>query len=130
MRPRTSHRPGFSLVELIVALLVVGVLVGLAMPRFNTYRRKAHVASMVSDLRNLAAAEEEFWNAMKSYSGDTTALELATSPSVTLALVSADSTGWSARAIYAGDPATCSIFYGSAAPLPPAARGNVIGCSE
>ena len=130
MPPPTSRRPGFSLVELIAVLLVVGVLVGLAMPRFHAYKRKAHVASMISDLRNLAAAEEEFWNAMKRYSVDTTALELSTSPGVTLALVSADSTGWSARAIYAGDPATCSIFYGSAAPLPPAARGNVIGCSE
>ncbi|HEY9448669.1 MAG TPA: prepilin-type N-terminal cleavage/methylation domain-containing protein, partial [Gemmatimonadaceae bacterium] len=93
-RLAAPRRPGFSLVELIVVLLVVGVLVGLAMPRFHSYRRKAYVATLVSDLRNLAAAEESFWNAAKSYSADTAALNLTTSPGVSLTLVSADSTGW------------------------------------
>ena len=116
--------------ELLAVLLVIGVLVGLAIPRFHAYRRKAQIAAMVSDLRELAVAEESFWNSVRSYSTDTTVLELRTSPGVTLMLVSADSTGWSARATHGADPAICSIFYGTAPALPPAEAGNVIGCSR
>jgi len=127
-----SFRPrlAFSLVELLAVLLVVGVLVGLSLPRFHTYKRKAHVASMVSDLRNLAAAEEELWNTVRFYTTDTSALELALSPGVALALRSADSTGWSAQATHSGSNSVCSIFYGSAPPLPPAVKPNVIQCEE
>ena len=126
----SRRRPAFSLVELLAVLLVIGVLVGLAMPRFHAYKRKAYIASMVSDLRHLAVAEESFWNAVRNYSTDTTVLELTTSPGVTLTLVNADSTGWSARATHSADPASCSIFYGTAPALPPAETGNVIGCSK
>jgi prepilin-type N-terminal cleavage/methylation domain-containing protein len=122
------RRSAFSLVELLAVLLVIGVLVGLSLPRFHAYKRKAHVASLVSDLRNLAAAEEDFWNMTRRYTADTSALGLSLSPGVTLTLRSADSTGWSALATYAASPSICSIFYGTAPPLPPAARANVIGC--
>ena len=108
--------------------MALGVLVGLAIPRFHAYKRKAHIASMIGDLRKLAGAEESFWSAVKRYTTDTTALELTISPGVTLTLVSADSTGWSARATHRGDLAVCSIFYGTAPSLPPATKGNVIGC--
>lgn len=106
------------------------MLVGLAMPRYRGYERKAHIAAMVSDLRKLAAAEDELWNVAKIYTIDTAALDLAVSPGVSVTLVSADSTGWSARATHSGDSAVCSIFYGTAPALPPATASNVIGCSK
>ncbi|HEY9429622.1 MAG TPA: prepilin-type N-terminal cleavage/methylation domain-containing protein [Gemmatimonadaceae bacterium] len=124
------RRAAFSLIELLAVLVAVGVLVGLALPRFQAYRRKAHVAATVRDLRKLAAAEERFWNAVRMYTADTAALDLSLSPGITLTMRSADSTGWSARASRTGDPVVCSIFYGSAPPLPPAVKANVIGCSE
>jgi len=123
------RRSAFSLIELLAVLVAVGVLVGIVLPRFQAYRRKAHVAAMVRDLRKLAAAEERFWNAVKMYTADTAALDLTLSPAVSLTMRSADSTGWSARASRTGDPVVCSIFYGSAPPLPPAVKANVIECS-
>ncbi|HET7550601.1 MAG TPA: prepilin-type N-terminal cleavage/methylation domain-containing protein [Gemmatimonadaceae bacterium] len=123
------RRSAFSLIELLAVLVAVGVLVGLALPRFRAYRQKAHVATMVRDLRKLASAEENFWNAVKRYTADTLALDLTLSPGTILTLRSADSTGWSARVSRAGDPTVCSIFYGSAPILPPAVKANVIGCS-
>jgi prepilin-type N-terminal cleavage/methylation domain-containing protein len=123
------RRPAFSLIELLAVLVAVGVLVGVVLPRFQAYRRKAHVVAMVRDLRKLSTAQETFWKAVKRYTTDTAALNLALSPGVTLTLESADSTGWSARATRTGDPTACSIFYGSAQPLPPAVKANVIGCS-
>ena len=129
MPTSSRQRSAFSLIELLAVLVAVGVIVGLALPRFQAYRRKAHVAAMVHDLRKLATAEESFWSAVKRYTTDTTALDLSLSPGITVTLRSADSTGWSARASRTDDPTICSIFYGSAPPLPPAAKANVIGCS-
>ena len=133
--PRPVHLPfrrrqAFSLIELLAVLLVLGVLVALAIPKFSSYKRKAQIATMVSDLRNLAVAEEGFWNVVNSYTADTAALELTTSPGVTVTMVSADSTGWSARATHRSETTVCSIFYGNAPALPPAEEGNVIGCSK
>jgi prepilin-type N-terminal cleavage/methylation domain-containing protein len=125
----SRRRSAFSLIELLAVLVAVGVVVGLVLPRFRVYRRKAHLAAMVRDLRKVAAAEASFWNAVKRYTTDTAALDLPLSPGITLTLQSADSTGWSARVSHAGDPTVCSIFYGSALPLPPAVKANVIGCS-
>jgi prepilin-type N-terminal cleavage/methylation domain-containing protein len=124
------RRPAFSLIELLIVLVAIGVVVGIVVPRFEAYRRRAHVAAMIRDLRELARAEESYWNAVKSYSADTAVLNLSLSRGVALALHSADSTGWSARVSRAGDPTVCSIFYGSAPPLPPAVKANVIGCGE
>jgi prepilin-type N-terminal cleavage/methylation domain-containing protein len=121
-------RSAFSLIELIAVIVAVGVAVGIVLPRFQTYRRKAHVAAMVRDLRQLAAAEATFWNSVKRYTADTALLDLTHSPGISLTLESADSTGWSARATRPGESSACSIFYGSAPPLPPAVRANVIGC--
>jgi prepilin-type N-terminal cleavage/methylation domain-containing protein len=122
------RRPAFSLIELLLVLAAMGVLVGIVLPRFQAYRRKAHMAAMVHDLREVAAAEESFWNAVKTYTADTAALNLTLSHGFALTLQGADSTGWSARISRAGDPTVCSIFYGSAPPLPPAVKANVIGC--
>ena len=129
MATSSRRRPAFSLIELLTVLIVIGVLVGIALPRFHTYRHRARLAVMVTDLHNVAIAEEDFWNAVKRYTTDSAALDLSLSPGIVLTLHSADSTGWSARASLADDPATCSIFYGSAPPLPPAVKANVIGCS-
>jgi type II secretory pathway pseudopilin PulG len=124
------RRPAFSLIELLIVFVAIGVVVGIVVPRFEAYRRSARVAAMIRDLRTLARAEESYWNAVKRYSTDTAVLDLALSRGVVLTLHSADSTGWSARVSRSGDRTVCSIFYGSAPPLPPAVRANVIGCGE
>lgn len=50
----SSLRPAFTLLEMLVVLLALGVLVGLALPRFVHVQDRAYQASMKSDLRNFA----------------------------------------------------------------------------
>lgn len=112
-----------------MVLVVIGILVGLAIPRYQAYKRRFYVVTMVTDLRNLAIAEEAYWNSGGSYSTDLRGVQFTNTPPVSVTMVSADSLGWSARATYAGDSTICAIFYGEAPVLSPATIKNVIGCA-
>lgn len=57
MSPR-RHDAGFSLVELTVVMLVLGVLAAIAIPTLLSQREKAGRAAVQSDLRNLRTAQE------------------------------------------------------------------------
>ena len=54
----TSRDRGFSLVELLVVIVVLGVLATVAVPAFLGQREKAARAAMVSDLRQVRTAQE------------------------------------------------------------------------
>ena len=53
---RREH--GFTMVELLVVLLVVGVLTGIAVPLFLGQREKAQRAALVADLRGVQHAQQ------------------------------------------------------------------------
>ena len=121
---------GFSLIELLVALLIIGILVGLAIPRYHEYKRRYYLTTMVTDLRNLATTEEAYWNITGTYSMDLRVIQYSSSPRVSVSMVSADTLGWAAMASYSGDSATCAIYYGNAPVLAPATLKDVIGCTQ
>ena len=51
---------GFTLIELLIVVVVIGVLAAIAIPKFGRTREKAIVASMKSDLKSLALAQESY----------------------------------------------------------------------
>lgn len=59
-RPTTDIRPGFTLVEILVVVLVVGILAGIAIPRYAGTKDKAYIATMIADLHNAAIYEEQY----------------------------------------------------------------------
>jgi len=121
---------GFSLIELIAVLFIIGILVGLAIPRYHEYERRYYLTTMVKDLRNLATTEAAYWNITGTYSTDLRVIRYSNSPRVSISMVSADTLGWAAKANYAGDSATCAIYYGNAPVLAPATLKDVIGCTQ
>jgi general secretion pathway protein G len=59
-RARATPSRGFTLVEMLVALAVIGVLVSLAVPAYRNYRDRADVARAVMDIGNISAHVSKF----------------------------------------------------------------------
>ena len=78
----TTHRKtamgeqGFTLLELIVVVAVLGVLVAIALQQFSLYRSRATDAAMRSDLKNAALAMESYYGEFLDYPASVNALRL------------------------------------------------------
>jgi hypothetical protein len=78
----------------------------------------------------VATAEEGYFYGSGTYTTDLALLGLTPSPGVTLTIVSATVSGWSATGTAAGaNPTTCAIFYGNAAVLAPATANGEPKCA-
>ena len=67
---------GFTLLELIVVVAVLGVLVAIALQQFSLYRSRATDAAMRSDLKNAALAMESYYGEFLDYPASVNALQL------------------------------------------------------
>jgi prepilin-type N-terminal cleavage/methylation domain-containing protein len=54
------RRAAFTLIELLIVVVVMGVLAGVAIPRYMASKEKAYIAAMKADLRNAATVEEQY----------------------------------------------------------------------
>jgi prepilin-type N-terminal cleavage/methylation domain-containing protein len=55
-----SIRKGFTLIEVLVVLVVLGILSGIAIAKFVNTKEAAYLSSMKADLRNLAIYEQNY----------------------------------------------------------------------
>jgi type II secretory pathway pseudopilin PulG len=122
---------GFTLVELLVIMLILGLLVAIALPRFARSREKAARAAMQSDLRNLVTAQEAYFEKNFAYTNTMTDLQMNISPSVILEIVEVNGNGWSAKATHENTVYECAVYFGAAAP--PAGTTlpdeGIVGCT-
>jgi len=126
------NRGGFTLIELLIVVVIIGVLAAIAVPKFASTKGKAYVATMKSDLKNLASAQESYYYEHSTYyMGAVPNAAFAYNPSrgVTVNILSADVAGFSATSSYAGIANTCGIFVGNHAPPPPATLEGSPACN-
>lgn len=56
-----SNNLGFTLIELMIAIAVLTVIAGLAIPAYNNYIREARLSAAVANIEPLRIALEDFW---------------------------------------------------------------------
>jgi type II secretion system protein G len=124
-------RKGFTLIELLVVVVIIGILAAIAVPKFTNSKGKAVLASMKSDLRNLATAQEGYFFDFATYAGAVGPAQalgvvsfVPTSGNVLAPLTNVSVNGWTATItnpiLAAQSPNTCGIYVG-----PPANSPNV-----
>jgi len=121
-------RAGFTLVELLIVMVIIGLLATIAIPKFAASKEKALLTAMKSDLRNLATREETY--AIENFGYTTTfppTLYTVTT-GVTGPTIAITADGWTASVGHTGTTKTCAIFIGTT-PLPPAVDEGVPRCT-
>ena len=74
-----------------VMIAIIGILAAIAIPQFMTYRDRAYKLAVISELNNLRAAEEAYYETHNRYSDNMDDLDFVmTAPGVTIELISAD----------------------------------------
>lgn len=68
---RRRGRGGFTLIELMIVLLVIGLLAAVTIPRFSRTKSRAFDAAAQTDLRNAVSAQEAYFADNQSYATDT-----------------------------------------------------------
>jgi prepilin-type N-terminal cleavage/methylation domain-containing protein len=122
-------RHGFTLIELLVVVVVIGVLAAIAIPKFQSTKGKANAASLKSDLRNLATAQEAYFYENLTYTTSTAALNVQLSSGVTITWGTVTAAGWSAKLTHPlAFPIECAMFIGGVPPLPPATVEGLLIC--
>jgi prepilin-type N-terminal cleavage/methylation domain-containing protein len=124
-----SSSRGFTLIELLMVVVIIGLLAAVLVPKFANSREKAFVATLKSDLRNLAAAQESYFFDNGTYTGSVSLLT-AYRPSTGVSISFGEATmgGWSATAKHPNSLRDCYLFVGNAAPIGTATQEGQVSC--
>ncbi len=125
---RHKRTAGFTLIELLIVVVIIGILAAIAIPKFANTKGKSYAASMRSDLRNLAVAQESYMYDNSTYSSSLAGMNVVPSNGVNISIGVANGQGWNAQADHPmASPIRCYIFVGNA-PNPPATTDGVVVC--
>jgi len=102
---------GFTLIEVMIVIAIIGILAAIAIPQFSAYRSRSFNATAQADLRNAATAQEAYYTDNGRYTGDTSLLVgNYISDGVDLQISSASENGYTLVAFHAQGNKTYTLI--------------------
>jgi len=124
----SSRRAGFTLIEILIVVVIIGLLATIVIPKFGSSREKAFLTSMKADLRNLVTQQESFMADSGRYATSFPITTWRPTTGVSLLSLTTTTDGWSASVGHTSTTKTCVIYVGSTS-LPPATKEGVPTCT-
>ena len=66
----SNRATGFTLIELMIVIAIIGILAAIAVPQFNAYRLRGYNVGGLSDAKNASIAQEAYFDDNKTYTSD------------------------------------------------------------
>lgn len=118
--------------EILTVMVVLGVLVGIAWGKYNNSKEKALEATLVSDIRNLATAQELYHREHEIYASTAAEIDVLIhpSPASSMHITAGTNMGWAAWNEIEGTTMRCELYVGSdvTSPLGYSAQSERIAC--
>jgi type IV pilus assembly protein PilA len=113
-RLANRNEKGFTLIELMIVIAIIGILAAIAIPQFSAYRKRSYNSAAQSDLRNAATAQEAYYVDEASYTSTVGNLEgasygLYTTADVTVSITSAGTDGYTMTSAHGSGDITYSL---------------------
>ena len=104
------HRNAFTVIELLIVVVIIGILLAIAIPKFANNKSKTYQAAMKSDLVKLVRAQEAYFTDSSKYATSAAQLKFQGSPGVSAPAIVTGQGFWTATVTHSQLPGVvCSV---------------------